>query len=619
VKRVNLFGSMLAVTATTVTALVAGLFAGEAFGPRSAAAVAAPLQESSAAPAAAVPAALAGAGATSCERCHFDEEMFEPEEIEVLAGFHDDTHTEVGLSCHDCHGGNPDPELWEDYVGAKDEGFVDNPYRGRPDRAEVPAFCGTCHSSAAYMRQFNPAARVDQESEYSTSQHGIALAAGDSNVATCIDCHNTHGILRASDPESAVYPTRVAETCSACHADANRMSGYTLADGRPLPVDQLARWQESVHAAAMFDREDLSAPTCNDCHGNHGASPPGIESVSFVCGQCHGREAAIFRASSKRSGFEEHAEYLREAEGEGCAACHDVSEPAAAMTGVVTSFGECAACHGNHGVVRPTMSFLSPLPDTPCAFCHAPESGVQFGEAARFESARDALIGRAGELGLTGEERFDWLVDRVLDLPQHAGTSPAAESAGPGAEFLRLMDKFRIGKTSFSYADPVTGELVHAPILRCSSCHADSDLLGEDAVGAMVAEQMLGHSLELTSRTAGAERTLLRAQRGGVHTRGATLDVDRAIDAQIALETLVHGFTATEDSEFAATFAEGLTYADAAQAAGEEALLELGWRRRGLALALASIVLLLIGLAFKIHDISEREERAHRDSGGPQG
>jgi hypothetical protein len=615
VNKAGRFGSLLTVGAVTLTALAAGFVAGELLGAGATAASAAPLQQESPAPAAAAMPALASTGATSCERCHFDEEMFEPDEIELLAGFHDDTHAEVGLSCHDCHGGNPAPELWEDYVGAKDEDFAANPYRGRPDRLDVPTFCGTCHSDAAYMRQFNPAIRVDQESEYHTSRHGIALAAGDSNVATCTDCHGSHGILRVSDPESAVYPTRVAETCSACHADADRMNGYTLVDGRPLPVDQFARWQESVHAAAMFEREDLSAPTCNDCHGNHGASPPGIDSISFVCGQCHGREATIFRESPKRAGFEEHAEFLAEADGEGCVACHDVSEPAAAMTGVVTSFGECAACHGNHGVVRPTMSFLSPLPDTPCAFCHASEIGVEFGEATLFESTRDELLGRAEELGLEGEDRFDWLVDRAVGLSDHAVWSPADEAETPGPEFLRLLDKFRIGKTSYSYEDPVTGELVRAPILRCSSCHAGTDLLGEDAAGAMVAEQMLGHSVELTARTAGAERTLLRAKRGGVHTHGAALDVDRAIDAQISLETLVHAFTAAEDSEFAATFAEGMEYANAAQIAGDEALLELGWRRRGLALALASIVFLLIGLAFKIHEISEREERANRGDG----
>ena len=44
-----------------------------------------------------------------------------------------------------------------------------------------------------------------------------------------------------------------------------------------------------MHHTAMVDRNDLSAPTCNDCHGNHGAAPPGVDAIANVCGTCHTR------------------------------------------------------------------------------------------------------------------------------------------------------------------------------------------------------------------------------------------------------------------------------------------------------------------------------------------
>jgi hypothetical protein len=552
--------------------------------------------------------------ATSCVLCHADGELFEPEELAIIVGFRDDVHAQVGLSCHDCHGGNPDPELFEDYVDAKDEEFAANPYRGMPDPADVPSFCGTCHSDYEYMRRFDPDAIVDQEREYATSRHGQALATGDTNVAMCTSCHGIHGIRRVTDPQSSVYPTRVAETCAGCHADVERMGGYMLANGQPLPVDQFARWQESVHAAAMFESEDLSAPTCNDCHGNHGAAPPELDSIAFVCGQCHGREAELFRNSPKRAGFEEHNEYLVDAEGDGCIACHDPPEPAAEITDV-TSFGECASCHGNHGVVRPTLAFLSPLPDTPCAFCHAdtddlavhfPESEEQVREHQR---SRDGLLRLAEELGLYGEERYDWLVDQAEMLPPHT-LGPGDTEGQPGQrrpEFDRLFTKFRIGKTSYTFRDPATGELTRVPILRCASCHADSETLGNDAVGLGVAEQLLGHMLDLTSKTARAERVLLSARRGGVHTGGAAMATERAIDAQIDLEVLLHTFSAAENSEFVEAHAEGIAHADVALAAGAAALEELVLRRQGLAIALGLIVLVLIGLALKIREVSERD------------
>ena len=43
-----------------------------------------------------------------------------------------------------------------------------------------------------------------------------------------------------------------------------------------------------------MDKGDLSAPTCNNCHGNHGAVPPQVGSVANACGTCHGKIAKLF-------------------------------------------------------------------------------------------------------------------------------------------------------------------------------------------------------------------------------------------------------------------------------------------------------------------------------------
>ncbi len=162
---------------------------------------------------------------TSCTACHGDADLFDAEFLHIVTDFGEDIHVAAGISCHDCHGGNPDPALFEDYVAAKDEEFGDNPYRGIPEPIDQPAMCGSCHSDAAYMRRFAPAQRVDQEAEYWTSRHGIALTAGDENVARSSSCHGVHGIRAADDPESPVYPTHVATTCQQCHGDRARMAG----------------------------------------------------------------------------------------------------------------------------------------------------------------------------------------------------------------------------------------------------------------------------------------------------------------------------------------------------------------------------------------------------------
>jgi hypothetical protein len=502
-----------------------------------------------------------------------------------------DVHMKAGLSCHDCHGGNPDPKLAGD-PAAMDPAFKASPFIGKPERKAIPAFCGRCHSSLVFMRRFQPQARVDQVAEYLTSHHGQALARGDASVATCIDCHGVHGIRAVSDPESPVYPTHVPDTCGRCHSDPKRMKGHFDEHGRQLPVDQQAKWRRSVHAKALLEKGDLSAPTCNDCHGNHGAMPPGVESVAFVCGNCHGREAELFRASRKHEGFAMHNELLATAGG-GCAPCHDPAPKAATQ---ITHFSECVTCHENHGIVRPTIALLGNLPEVPCVFCHEGRGpmAVQVPEPqnkrANYLQRRDLLLGEAKKLGLAGDDRFDWLVDRALELPWHRES----------AEFKRLFDKFRIGKTHYTYTDPVTKKDVRVAVRRCADCHA-----GDASIGRDVSHKYVEGMHEVTSLTARAERILLAAQRGGVEVRSVRPELDGAVDSQIELEVLVHSFN--PEGAFEEKRKEGVTHAAAALKAGQHSLAELTYRRKGLTVALGFIVLLLVGLGAKIRQLSNRE------------
>lgn len=76
--------------------------------------------------------------------------------------------------------------------------------------------------------------------------------------------------------------------------------------------------------------------------------------------------------------------------------------------------------------------------------------------------------------------------------------------------------------------------------------------------------------------------------------------LDSAIDNQIELETLVHTFRETEVNE---KQKEGLQHARAALLSAQKSVEELGYRRRGLLVALAIIIAVLIALAVKIRTI----------------
>jgi hypothetical protein len=379
------------------------------------------------------------------------------------------------------------------------------------------------------------------------------------------------------------------------------MGAYRLVDGRPLPVDQYARGRSSVHAEFLLEREDLFAPTCNDCHGNHGARPPGLESIAFVCGQCHTREAELFRASPKKEAFETHRELMAGAGEAGCADCHH--QPQAPLRRTV-SFTQCATCHGNHGTARATVAMLSPLPDTPCEFCHEPAGSGELIEAServqrRYESLRKTLLEEAAAKGLQGAARFEWLVDQARAVAFHtqAGSEPGRPQLRP--EFQRLFTKFRIGTTYDTSPQEAAGTAVEARVLRCADCHAP-----DAGTALQTGKTFVEHMRHLTTATARAQRLLLAARRGGVEVRQAAPDVDAAVAAQIELEVLVHGFSSSPDGAFLAKYREGIQHAESALAEARSGLDELDSRRRGLFVFLGFLAVALVAMVLKIRQLS---------------
>ena len=243
--------------------------------------------------------------------------------------FSNDIHSQKGLTCASCHGGDPTKADME--AMSKAAGF-----RGKIQRKDVPELCGRCHSDGTFMRKYNPSLRTDQLGQYRTSVHGNLFAKGDTKVAVCIDCHGVHDLRPASDTRSKVNPLNVAQTCSRCHSDAEYMKGYKI------PTDQFAKYSISVHHEAMTVRGDLSAPTCTTCHGNHGAAPPGVSSVQNVCSTCHVFQDQMYEKSSHRAAFQ-----------------------AAGLPG-------CVVCHSNHGISHPTDAKVGTGPEATCMQCHSP-------------------------------------------------------------------------------------------------------------------------------------------------------------------------------------------------------------------------------------------------------
>jgi predicted CXXCH cytochrome family protein len=313
-----------------------------------------------------------------CLLCHGNADVWEGEKLRLhvvesnLAG---DIHWQKGLRCADCHGGNPATEEVNEAHAAED-GFRSlrpspKDFAKPPDRAKVVELCGNCHANIEYMKRYQPSPRSDQLAEYWTSGHGKALkATGDPKVATCISCHEKphgsaadpgkHGIRAVSDLESPVYHTRVAKTCAKCHADAKVMAGYQY-NGHPLGHQQYDEWRASVHGRALMDKGDLSAPTCNNCHGNHGAVPPAVGSVANACGTCHGKIAGLFSDTRMKHRFEQE------------------------------KLPGCATCHSAHGIQIPSDKLVGMKDGAFCMKCH--ENGKYGATLAGANAAREIRQG----------------------------------------------------------------------------------------------------------------------------------------------------------------------------------------------------------------------------------
>jgi len=302
-----------------------------------------------------------------CVECHstLGGELSLP--VEKMAG---DIHQQSGFSCADCHGGDREADVGK---GGKEAAM--NPrrgYLGVPPPAQIPRLCAKCHSDARFMKRFDPNINVDQLDRYRTSVHGIQLAKGVSKVATCASCHGSHGVFEPNDPRSSVYAANVPETCARCHADPEYMKEFSI------PTNQYADYVTSIHGEYLLEKGDISAPACNDCHGSHGAAPPGVGTVANVCWRCHPAPRERFLGSPHREAFEE------------------------------LEYPECVECHGNHRVEAATDKLVGVEEGAVCIKCHDGDEGFEV--AGNIKASLSALstkidslelgIGRMKEAGL---------------------------------------------------------------------------------------------------------------------------------------------------------------------------------------------------------------------------
>ena len=122
---------------------------------------------------------------TSCVNCHKD---LGGDSAKPVGLWQESIHKENGISCHNCHGGNPN---------IKDIGAMDPAagFGGAPKENDIPKFCGKCH--VAVMEN------------YLNSPHWLTEKK---NHPVCTTCHTAH------HQQKATLELINEKDCSKCHA-----------------------------------------------------------------------------------------------------------------------------------------------------------------------------------------------------------------------------------------------------------------------------------------------------------------------------------------------------------------------------------------------------------------
>jgi len=305
-----------------------------------------------------IPYVPAPAGQNTCVDCHLAQGG---QSADIVKQYQSSIHAARGVRCTDCHGGDASKKTKEAAMAAS-AGYV-----GVPKMQDVPALCASCHARVDLMRQYD--LTTDQYAQYQQSVHGLKLAQGDPNVATCFICHDQHGTKEVNDPTSNVYPQNVPKLCASCHSNATLMKPYGI------PTNQYDLYLKSVHGVALLQHQDPRAPTCATCHGTHGAAPPGFSEVANVCGSCHSATQDYYLQS-----------------------VHANNAPGTP---------KCVTCHGRYDVMTPSEAMFTGTGTRDCGSCHPPNSP----QAATIKQLNDAITASA--------KAYD---DATNELKRAAGT-----------------------------------------------------------------------------------------------------------------------------------------------------------------------------------------------------
>ena len=349
-----------------------------------------------------------GQSTEECLGCHGDRSLTAERKGRQVSLFVDEkvfsgsTHADLG--CEGCHEGfdpydiphardlTPTP-CTNCHAGEEFEQFALSVHGQANVQGILDAGCSGCHNSHA-VRKLSDAPPAERHTaavamcsrchtkiyqEYMASDHGRAVAAGESYAPSCIDCHGEHTVEHVASDNAMVAKRNQAEMCLSCHLDNEEVRA------RVGPAAGfVAGYETSVHGKAIHAGNEAAA-ICSDCHGSHSmmrASNPASlvneQNIASMCGNCH--------VEIKRV-------YARSIHGE-------------AMSRGILQSATCTSCHGEHDILSPSdaASRVSArnISHEVCSPCHesvrlAAKFGLAGDRVRSFEDSFHGLASRGGQ------------------------------------------------------------------------------------------------------------------------------------------------------------------------------------------------------------------------------